>query len=84
MKTNKHLIKFEIEFDYFDYLLTVVRKPHNIGVLKNIRKQIKALKAFIKSESKNSFDTKVIEQAQTILEKFQELERRYYLIYPKK
>lgn len=84
MKTKNKLNQFAQELDYFDYLVTVVQKPHHRGVLKNIRKKIKALKAFIKNETGNSSDKIIIEQATDILQKFESLKVRFDLMYSKK
>lgn len=83
MNIKNQLNQFEHELEYLDYLLTVAHKPHSKGVLKNIKRRIKALNAFIKSETKNPSDAKLIERALLILNEFNSLKERYHLIYPK-
>jgi hypothetical protein len=83
MKPNQQLDLFNQEFDYYDYLVTTVRKPHHKGVLKNINQRIKCLQDFIKSETENSLDEKIIKKANMLLKKYEALKERYYSIYPK-
>jgi hypothetical protein len=84
MKATNILNQFEQEFDYFDYLITTVRKPHHKGVLKSINRKIKTVKVFIETESRNPTDLETLEQAKTLLKKFLELKQRHYLIHAKK
>ena len=80
MNENQQLKIFEQESDYFEYLLSTVRKPYHKGLLKNIEKRIEVLKEFIKAE--NSPDRKM--RAEIILEKYETLKQRFHLIHTKK
>ena len=83
MKAKKQLDEFEYEFEYFDYLVSIQRKPNYIGITKNIDQRIESLKKTIKIETENYSDKKVIERAILILQKFEALRERHNLICSK-
>ncbi len=83
MKTNPLIETLQKELDYLDYLVTVIRKPYNRGVLTSINQKIKGIKEIIKTESRKPNATETLEEAKEMLVKFQELKQRYHAIHSK-
>jgi len=81
MKSVDKLNQLEKELDYFDYLVSAQKEP-NTGIIQNIEHRIKTTKNILKKT--DSTDVKTTRRAARILEKFEMLKKRYYLMNPSK